>query len=397
MENEFLLKAGLIAVLLVILPIMSYVYFIYRTKQRRYELARIFEKLNIADSKRPIFEPDTRATHFFTAVGLATAIAAIGFVILLFGHEMQIADDPNMLWSGPRFYSAMQPDPVEGKEVKEVKEDKAQEKTDARVDADTRYRRGAAVTFGMAFLGAYLWGLQNIARRYSMNDIIPATYYNLSIRMIMAAFLALVVYHIADILPPIFASLSGAEGGGSAESSPHKLMPAIGFLIGMFPQRGLHWLRSRFSVFAREENPTVRDLPLEMIEGITMYDVVRLQELGMDTCYELANADYIPLMCKTPYGARQLLDWMLQAKLCVYFADGVKDLREHGIRTVVELTTLSEDELEALAKDSQLRLSVLESVSKRLKGSTDMERLLAAERNLSRFWDHAPAAQDSNG
>ena len=253
MHDVSQLKISLMVVLLAVLPIMSYVYFIYRTKQRTYELERIFEKLNIEDSKRPIFESDTTALHFFVAVGLVTMIAAVGFVVLLFGEELGIVDDPNILWGGPRFYStALANSP----------------------DADAAYRRGAAVTFSMAFLGAYLWGLQNIARRYSMNDIIPATFYNLSIRMIMAAFLALVVYHTSDILPPIISAVTTGDAGNSSESSPHRLMPAIGFLIGMFPQRGLHWLRSRFSVFAREDNPTVRDLPLEMIEGITVYDVV---------------------------------------------------------------------------------------------------------------------------
>ena len=38
----------------------------------------------------------------------------------------------------------------------------------------------------MAFLGAYLSGLQHIYRRYSANDLSPTLYYGLAMRIILA-------------------------------------------------------------------------------------------------------------------------------------------------------------------------------------------------------------------
>src|SRR3546814_2333860 len=92
--------------------------------------------------------------------------------------------------------------------------------------------------FGMAFLGAYLWGLQHILHRYYTSDLLPGVYYGLGTRMIFAAIIALMVYHmLPDIADP-----TGAEGGlGSS------FLPALAFLIGIFPQRALQYLTDRLN------------------------------------------------------------------------------------------------------------------------------------------------------
>jgi hypothetical protein len=51
-----------------------------------------------------------------------------------------------------------------------------------------------------------------------------------------------------------------------------------------------------------------------MVEGIDNHDSLRLAELGIDTCYDLATADFVPLVLRMPYSALQLIDWILQAK-----------------------------------------------------------------------------------
>ena len=61
-----------------------------------------------------------------------------------------------------------------------------------------------------------------------------------------------------------------------------------------------------------------------MIEGVSGYDKMRLAELGIDSCHDLAMADFIPLVLKTSYGPRELADWILQAKLCVYCGEAVR-------------------------------------------------------------------------
>jgi predicted RecB family nuclease len=135
------------------------------------------------------------------------------------------------------------------------------------------------------------------------------------------------------------------------------------------------------------ETATVRSAPLELIEGLESHDSLRLEELGIDTCYDLATADFVPLMLKTPYSARQLIDWILQAKLCVYFADAVKNLRQQGVRTVCDLAYLTPQELEALAAETALTKSALANAQQSVKyEAAELERLREAARVLGTFW-----------
>ncbi len=113
-----------------------------------------------------------------------------------------------------------------------------------------------------------------------------------------------------------------------------------------------------------------------MVEGIEIHDSLRLEELGIDTYYDLATADFVPLMLKTPYSARQLIDWILQAKLCVYFGDAVKNLRQQVFRTVIDLAHLTPKEIETLAAETALTKSALEHAQQSVRHeSTELERL----------------------
>src|SRR3546814_10626927 len=40
-----------------------------------------------------------------------------------------------------------------------------------------KYQTGTLLFFGMAFLDAYLWGLQHILHRYYTSDLLPGVYY----------------------------------------------------------------------------------------------------------------------------------------------------------------------------------------------------------------------------
>jgi predicted RecB family nuclease len=136
------------------------------------------------------------------------------------------------------------------------------------------------------------------------------------------------------------------------------------------------------------ETEAVRRAPLEMVEGIEIHDSLRLEELGIDTCYDLATVDFVPLMLKTPYSARQLIDWILQAKLCVYFGDAVKNLRQQGFRTVIDLAQLTQKEIEALAAETALTQSALEHAQQSVTHeAAELERLREAGRVLGTFWE----------
>ena len=127
-------------------------------------------------------------------------------------------------------------------------------------------------------------------------------------------------------------------------------------------------------------------IAVEMIEGIETHDILRLEELGIDTCYDLGNADFIPLILKTPYSARQLIDWILQAKLCMCFGEAVKDLRQHGIRTIIELEPLTAEDIEELPLQTSVTKIALERAQKSVKDDAEIKRLREVGQLLGRFW-----------
>jgi hypothetical protein len=195
----------------------------------------------------------------------------------------------------------------------------------------------------------------------------------------LAAIIALVLFNGYEAL----AGTGPTEGGLTAT-----LWPALAFLIGMFPQTGIRWLTERLPLFAPEPNPAVRHAPLAMIEGIEIHDTLRLEELGIDTCYDLAAADFVPLVLKTPYSARQLVDWILQAKLCIYLGDAVKDLRQHGVRTISDLELLSEENLEILVTETSATKFALERAREAVQNDAEIKRMRLLGQTLGRFWEH---------
>ena len=154
-----------------------------------------------------------------------------------------------------------------------------------------------------------------------------------------------------------------------------------------FPQQGLRWLTDRLPMVSRKEDSLVRAAPLEMIEGIEAHDVLRLEELGIDTCYDLAAADFVPLVLRTRYSPRQLIDWILQAKLCVHFGETVKDLRRLGIRTIVDLELLAEDEIQALPSETSVTAPVLHRAREAVLKSAELHRLRELGVMLGMFWN----------
>jgi predicted RecB family nuclease len=141
------------------------------------------------------------------------------------------------------------------------------------------------------------------------------------------------------------------------------------------------------------ESEAVRRAPLEMVEGIEIHDSLRLEELGIDTCYDLATTDFVPLVLKTPYSARQLIDWILQAKLCVYFGEAVKSLRQQGFRTVIDLANLTPEKIESLAIETALTKSALEHAQESvMREAAELDRLHRAGRLLGTFWEQKDAS-----
>jgi hypothetical protein len=350
------------------LPVVAYTFHRSRKQQRESEIQRVMVKLNVDPDMRDCHTLERDAFGLALAVGFAFVVALVGLAQLLLGIEMGIAETPGLILGG--IFAAVLAEAPAAEQAEMLRH-------------LVGYQHGALLAYGMAFLGAYLWGLQYLARRYAMNDLTPAAFFNLAVRMIVAAVVGLLIYHAAYLLAGEEV-LKGAERVGTKDAYGLPALPALAFFVGMFPQRGIKWLSDKLD-FIGGGQPLAKPLPLELIEGLDEYDRYRFSEVGIDSCHDLASAEFIPLLLRTPYHARELIDWILQAKLCVRLNGEVAPLRSVGFRTIADLMQLTDETMETLAKESSLSLTCLRQAVLGSRGDEELERLIHAGKILGRY------------
>ena len=336
MFGELTIKMLALFVIYLFLPLSAVTYYSFRRQRHLSKVERILRVLEVDDLDRGSYDEAYPGRHLFIAVVYSSIVSIVGLTALMFYEYM--------------------------------------ETTLGVVPAQSD---GGSVTFpvdesllmlGMAFLGAYLWGMQNIFRRYMSDDLNPGVFYGLSMRMLLAGALAVVIFNAYE-------ALAGAAGSTSSGGVGNTMWPALAFVLGMFPQRGLTWLREKIPIFSPETHRTVRRLPLEMIEGISIHDRLRLEECGLDSCHDLATTDFVPLAVNTPYSARTLIDWILQAKLCIYCGEAMRDLRDYGFRTIIDLDSMTPEQMDVLAQETSVTRPALVQAKMYLNRSREIARL----------------------
>ncbi len=372
-------KLFIIGLLVAFLPLAACSYYFFRRQQREREVQRILGILGIRSEYRKNFKEFLDNRNMAVATGFASVVSAASLGTLFLGEQLKLSCYANL--------------PLGGGILLDFDQFSLLNKNICDLSAASpelvgnlfRYQHGALIVVGMAFLGAYLWGLQHIYRRYATNDLTPIAFYHLGVRMIFASVTALLVYHTTF-------SLAGTTETDALQA---RMLPAIAFFIGMFPQRGVSWLANRLHRFAYRSKTDDQALPLEMIEGMTFNDHARLAELGIDNCNDLADADYIPLLLKTPYAARQLIDWILQAKLCVNFGPSVKTLRKYGIRSILDLEHIDVQLINDITGDDPGIKPFNLIKSQQQLADPNIDKLRRASDKLSQYWE-AEAALPRN-
>jgi hypothetical protein len=366
-EPANVMKLATLVVLTLFLPLNALTYQFFRSHRKKVKIERTLDLLKVRDLDRKKYLELRTGRYLSIAVTYATIVAVLGLAILLFGEQMQL----ERVASGAVASGAV-----------------GAKGAVALQATDSFPVQRSWLMFGMGFLGGYLWGIQYVFRRYADDDLAPGVYHALAIRMMLAGTLAVVMYNAYDAL-----ATDPIHGGG-------KVWPALAFVLGMFPQRGISWIRERVPFFSKDDDASVRKAPLEMIEGITYQDRVRLEEESIDSCYDLATADFVPLVIDTPYSARELTDWILQAKLCVYAPEAMLNLRQQGIRTIMDLEDLDADRLRELVEATAVTKSALERASKSLKTDGELQRLRQVGKMLGKFTgleDAPPPPAPGNG
>jgi hypothetical protein len=174
-----------------------------------------------------------------------------------------------------------------------------------------------------AYLGAYVFAVQEVVRRYNTFDLQPQVYSSIAIRMLIAV---AIVYVAAPLLQM-------DQSGGNEPIWP----AVVAFVIGVFPTQGLHYLSRVAARFLATEPTQRRPLPLGNLLGISPWHESRLAQMGIDDAQNLATVDIRRLLLTTQFDTQQIANWVDQAILYVRVGERLQRFRDAQIGTYHEL------------------------------------------------------------
>jgi len=315
-------------------------------KQREYQrIRRILGKEKKSDEEerlaKELFQTEYKGTDYILPVFFVTLFCALGFWVLFSGKN-------------PLILSGISVEGLNNLDLGKIS-----------------YKRLSLVAIGMAILGSYVWSIQYIVRRLINLDLIPGAYYSVGTRIIFATFVSLILHHFIQSMDM------------KRKKELIDLLPVLAFFTGIFPQRAMQYIQEKLLIFSKI-GKRAHELPLDMIEGITLFSKVRLSEVGIDNAQNLAEANLEELILKTPFNPRLLIDWIAQAKLYVTVKDDINALRKAGIRTAFDLQVAKNNNgLQAIADISKIEEQHLSAIYNVFSQDPDIIALNEVREKLS--------------
>ena len=174
---------------------------------------------------------------------------------------------------------------------------------DPRLSFGSQARGTVAAALAFAFLGAYVYFVQMLMRRYFQADLRAGAYVSGYVRVVSAL---LIVTALWAVLPQTTAP------AGSA-------MVAVAFVVGWFPDVGL---RALFRFAARRLRGFVPSIepayPLNRLDGLNIWYESRLLEEGIEDLENLVSANLVDVLLHTRVPVARLVDWLDQAILLIH-------------------------------------------------------------------------------
>jgi hypothetical protein len=348
-ETTHWMEGPAIAILVVFMPLTAISYLHFRLPKKKGEFKAIQKLLDNENTAAESFTADIRqddsSADYLLPIFFVSFFCGLGFYILF-------ANNAVVLFNGMEWVEA-------GSPLKDK---------NGVIQLDTQRYRSSVVAISISFLGAYVWSIQYIFRRMMTLDLPPGAYYSVGSRMVYSVFVAVILQHFMSAYVGADSKLLGSQ------------LIAVSFLVGIFPERALGWMKESLGHIFSRKSISAKELPLEMLEGISSYHKARLGELGIDNVQNLAQASLMELILKTPFGPRILVDWMAQAKLCLEFKEDVTSIRGAGVRTILDLLEIDTDEklVEALARNSTLDLDRIKTICHANRDEKSIARLRKA-------------------
>ncbi|MFQ5577004.1 MAG: hypothetical protein ACE5G8_08465 [Anaerolineae bacterium] len=356
------IRIALVLLMTLFMPLTVVSFFRFRLKKKEEEYRQMMYTMGVGGEDAAwavqAVRDDYAPADYILPVAFVTVVSFLGSFTLLMGGELYVSPSYNLLLVGVNF-------PI----------------LDPPLLPFQHLYLQSMLVLAVAFCGAFMWSTQNIIRRLITADLTPGTYYRAGLRIMFSALVALMLSFFLEAFP--------------TRQYSHSILPVIAFLTGMFPQQMLYYLKERVRKILGQKDERSHELSLDMIEGINAFHMVRLGEEGIDNGQNLAEANVTDLLRRTPFNATQLIDWIAQAKLYVYFKSDIDKLRRAGVRTVFDfrLACSQKKQIEQLAAETGLSALALTLVYQVVKNDEAVANLRRGQAQLCKI-DGRPAHHD---
>ncbi len=162
---------------------------------------------------------------------------------------------------------------------------------------------GTLDILAFGFLGAYLFDIQMLARRFFQSDLKPSAYASAVLRVIVVLIIVFVMHQLA--------SFAGADWAQEEA--------VVAFVVGLFPLVGLRALNRAAAKLLRGTVPTLdSSYPLSDLVGLNVWYEARLLEEGIEDVQNLVTASMVEVLLHTRVSVARLVDWHDQAQLLLH-------------------------------------------------------------------------------
>lgn len=195
---------------------------------------------------------------------------------------------------------------------------------------ENKFSIGPFLEYG--FLGAYVFSLQLVYRRYTTLDLQPTVYMNCTVTLVSGLAFNYTAFQAITNL-----SSSHPAPGGLGTG----IFAIIAFSLGYFPLLAIRWF-NRLSNTALGDKLHKKDaLPLSIVDGISRLHETRLRDEGIDNVQNLAAVRIDELLMSTRFNAQQVIEWIDQAILYLYVDKARVDSFHHSsVRTISDFKEL---------------------------------------------------------
>ncbi|VTR93546.1 Uncharacterized protein OS=Stigmatella aurantiaca (strain DW4/3-1) GN=STAUR_0438 PE=4 SV=1 [Gemmata massiliana] len=220
-------------------------------------------------------------------------------------------------------------------------------------------------------LGAYVYVLLNLSRRYFHRDITSGSAMWAVVTLALGPVLGAAVCQVLEN-----AGLESTGTAGATLPLPPWAFRGIAFLSGMAPRSVVTIVQEFFRRFLIRttggQNYTPRLVPLTQVRGITADIEDRLLEEGIEDAVGLAMANPYRLLRNTPFHERQILTWMDEAILMTTFPFNWQLFENEGITGAMDLVATDGPTLATLAELVKMKAPLLQAAHSRLKSNAQL-------------------------